>query len=127
MNREMESIESEERQVTKEVEALSSKQYKFHNQQLDKDDFFSFTNRLLIGLDALELSSKDREEALEIQLEYQELEHIVARSYEAYEEKLKKEKNVLELRLEELQKEKRYKLLTEDMEQDKQNGEKIDG
>ena len=74
---------------------------------------FGDINHLLRDLYFLPLDSKDSEEAIEIQLEYQELERIVASAYEKYETNLKKEERLLESRSDELYQEKRRLLIEE--------------
>lgn len=107
MNRNIESVEADERDVIYRLDELTKKKKQFFKHQTDKDYIFGDINHLLRDLYFLPLDSKDSEEAIEIQLEYQELERIVASAYEKYETNLKKEERLLESRIDELYQEKR--------------------
>lgn len=113
MNRNIESVEADEREVKNRLDELTKKKKLFFKHQIDKDYMFGDINHLLRDLYFLPLDSKDSEEAIEIQLVYQELEKIVASAYEKYETKLKKEERLLESRSDELYQEKRRLLIEE--------------
>ena len=113
MNRNIESVEADERDVIYRLDELTKKKKQFFKHQIDKDYMFGDINHLLRDLYFLPLDSKDSEEAIEIQLEYQELERIVASAYEKYETNLKKEERLLESRSDELYQEKRRLLIEE--------------
>lgn len=117
--RTIEMVTHEERQVNDRLDVLMDKKKRFYHHQMEKDDFFGETHRLLADLDTSEISPKDRQDALEIQSEYQRLERLVTQDYEAYETTLKQEEHQLESRRESLYVEKQRLLTEETVKQEK--------